>query len=87
MPRSAFRFAAGKADVDGSDLVNGETLADRLDFAERLEHSRQISGGNAEDLHVDLSSVDAQKAIADPAADDERAAAALAHRVRDFGQP
>ena len=77
---AGLRLAARQRHVDVADLVDLKALADRLDAAERLEQRAQPIAGNAEDLDVDVLRLAAEQPVADPAADDQRAAAGVARR-------
>ena len=79
MAASRLRFAARQRHVDVADLVDLKALADRLDAAERFEQRAQTIAGKAEHLEVDVARLgQAQQPIANPAADNQRAAAGVA---------
>ena len=80
MPASDLRFAPRQRDVEVRDLVDGEALADGVDGAERGEHVLEPIRGEAEDLEIDILRIAPEQLVADPAADDQRAAAR--HRGR-----
>ena len=76
---SRLRIAPRQRHVDVADLVDLKAFADRFDAAERLEQRAQTIAGEAEDLEVDVARLgQAEQPIADPAADDQRAAAGVA---------
>ena len=77
-PRPDLRLAPRQRHVDVADLVDREALADRVDRADRARAGRSRSGP-CRTPRCRRPSSSAEQPIADPAADDERAAA----RVRD----
>jgi hypothetical protein len=76
-------LAAGQRHIDLGDLVHREALADGVDGAEPLEERTQHAGRDAVDLDIDVLRGPAHQAIANPAADDERAPAGIANGLRD----
>ena len=72
------RVSPRQRHVDVAELEHLKALADRLDAAERLEHAPQPFARHAEHLDVDVRRLVSEQAVADPAADDERAAAGVA---------
>jgi hypothetical protein len=87
---AALRFTPRQRDVDFSSdavrrhqLVDREALTHRFDTPERSEQRRQPILWNAEDFDVDVLRRLSAKAIADPAADDERPAAGCCRGVSD----
>src|SRR5439155_27305895 len=83
-----FRVAARQRHVDLGELVDLKALPDRLDAPERLEQRPQAIAGNAEDLEIDVALLalfrfEPHQPIADPSADDERAAAGVAYGCRN----
>src|SRR5581483_2958120 len=80
------RIAPRQRHVERSELVDLEALADGFDLAERVEDLPHAIGGEREDLEIDVGGVASHQAIADPAADDERAAACRVDRLRDGGR-
>jgi hypothetical protein len=77
------RLAPRERDVDTGDLVHGKTPPDRFHAAEGRQHGRQVVFGDTVDFEVQILGRAAPQAIADPAADDERAPAARLRRRRD----
>ena len=76
MSASGFRFAARQRDVDVAGLVDLKALADGFDAAQPLEQRAHAVGRQAEHLEIDVRRrLPSHQPIADPAADDERAAA------------
>ncbi len=84
MSASGFRFAARQRNVDVAGFVDLKALADGFDAAQSLEQRAHAVGGQAEHLEIDVSRrLPTHQPVADPAADDQRAAAALANRLGD----
>ena len=75
MAAAGLRVAARQRHVDAADLVDREALADRVDRTEPRQQVAQRIGGDAEHLQVDVLRRPAEQPIADPAADDQGAAA------------
>ena len=74
------RLAARQRHVDRADLVDGEALADGVDAAEGVEERAQPIGAEAEHLEIEVLGRATEQLVADPAADDERAAAGRRER-------
>ena len=83
MSAARLRLAPGQRDVDGADLVHGKALAHRFDPPEAREQSRQIRGGDAEDLQIEILGVEAEQPVAHEPAHDPGAATGLGHRRRN----
>ena len=80
---AVLRFAARQRDVDAGNLVDGEALADGVDRAELRQQLAQCRRGEAVDLEIDVLRRAPDQPIANPAADDQRAAAGvLRHAAR-----
>ena len=77
---TGLRFAAGKRHVDIAALVDLKALAHRFDATERLEQVPEAGRVEAVDLEIDVLGVAPHQAVADPAADDQRASTRVAHR-------
>ncbi len=84
MPAAGLGLAAGQGHVDRAELVDGEGLPHGLDAAERGQQPLQVVLRNAEHLEVEILRRAAQQAIADEAANGQRASAMRAH---GFGNP
>src|SRR5262249_32734189 len=67
-------------------LEHLKTRADRLDTAERLEKRAQPIGRDAKDLDVHVRRLATHDAVANPPADEEGAAARVAHGHRDVAR-
>ena len=83
MAASDLRFAPRHRHVEVRDLVDGEAFADGVDRAERGEHVLEPIRGEAVDLEIDILRVASEQPVADPAADDQGAAACVADAARD----
>ena len=80
MPAAGLRLAPRQRHVEAGHLVDGEALADGVDAAEAPAGSSfSAIGVDAEDLDVDVLRGVTHQPIAHPAADDQRAAAGVAH--------
>ena len=78
------RVSPRQRHVDVAELEHLKALADRLDAAKCLEHAPKPFARHAEHLDVDVRRLVSEQAVADPAADDKRAAAGVADGPRDL---
>ena len=81
---AGLRLAARQRDVDVGDLVDGEALADGVDRCRTRASTSRERGRLGRPKTSRSTSFDGvpEQSIADPAADDERAAAGVARRPR-----
>jgi hypothetical protein len=59
-------------------------LADGIDAAEALEQREELVSRDAEHLDVEVLGRPSKQPVAHPTADDQRAAAGIAHRAGQF---
>ena len=84
MSRPDLGIAPWDRDVDAADLVDLETLANRIDVAKPLQRRTQVGRLQAEHLDVDVFGRDAQQPVTYPSADEQRSSAALTHGLSDL---
>ena len=78
---AGLRFGARQGDVERTELEDREAGPDAVDRPQCRKHCPQSVRGEAEDFDVDVLRRDFQQVVAHPAADDERPAPRVAHRM------
>ena len=85
VPAAGLRLAPRQRHVESGDLVDGEALADGVDAAERAAASLAAASASTPKTSTSMSfDGTTHQPIADPAADDQRASARVAHVLRDL---
>ena len=83
-PRPTFDSRRGSETSSSGDLEDREALADGVHRAEPRQQRLQRGRLEAIDLEIDVLGVAPEQPIANPAADDQRPPAGLAHRAREL---